>query len=97
MLGPTFLIECDISLLIYVASGLGPLGGDGEKVSPLRSFFALSSLSVLQTFPADHLGRIFFSLTFDYTTESLSAHIKKIKNLPRSTKEGGITNKTYVK
>ena len=107
MLGPTFLIECDISLLIYVASGLGPLGGRQQKsykstksfpitlifrtfIHPLPSF-------VLQTFPADHLGRIFFSLTFDYTTESLSAHIKKIKNLPRSTKEGGITNKTYVK
>lgn len=31
MLGPTFLIECDISLLIYVASGLGPLGGRQQK------------------------------------------------------------------
>ena len=51
----------------------------------------------LQTFPSDHLGRIYFSLTFDYATESLSVLIKKIKNLPRSTKEGGITNKTYVK
>ena len=67
-------------------------------LATVKSFpITFFSYGTWQTFPADHLGRIYFSLTFDYTTESLSAHIRKIKNLPRSTKEGGITNKTYVK
>ena len=40
MLGPTFLIECDISLLIYVASGLGPLGGGRRRKSfPITLIF----------------------------------------------------------
>ena len=50
-----------------------------------------------ETFPENHLGRIYFSMTFDYATESLSVLIKKIRNLPKSTKESGVTNKTYVK
>ena len=39
MLGPTFLIECDTSLLIYVASGLGPLGGRRRKSFPITLIF----------------------------------------------------------
>lgn len=64
------------------------------KINLLRY---LTSDSYLQTFPENHLGRIYFSLTFDYATETLSCLIKKMKNLPKSTRESGITNKTYVK
>ena len=51
----------------------------------------------LQTFPDNHLGRLYFSIQYEITNETLSVLIKKIKNLPKCTKESGFTNKSYVK
>ena len=56
-----------------------------------------AGLAKAESFPENHLGRIYFSLSYDAGGESLSVHIKRIRNLPKSTKESGITNKTYVK
>jgi len=43
------------------------------------------------------LGRLYFSLQYDTCTEALSVFVKRIRNLPKHTKEAGITNKSYVK
>eukprot|EP00094_Tigriopus_californicus_P012895 TCALIF_12468-PA protein Name:"Similar to SYT15 Synaptotagmin-15 (Homo sapiens)" AED:0.03 eAED:0.03 QI:0/0.9/0.81/1/0.9/0.81/11/60/536 len=50
-----------------------------------------------ETFPENHLGRLYFSIYYNSMSEALSVLIKKIRNLPKCTKESGITNKTYVK
>lgn len=50
-----------------------------------------------EVFPENHLGRIYYSVNYDSTSESLTVKLQRIRNLPKSTPEAGKTNKTYIK
>ena len=52
---------------------------------------------IFQTFPENHLGRVYYNVYYDYISEELTVQIQRIKNLPKSTRDSGITNKTYMK
>ena len=52
---------------------------------------------IFQVFPENHLGRIYYSVNYDSTSESLTVKLQRIRNLPKSTPEAGKTNKTYIK
>merc|ERR1719312_1388973 len=50
-----------------------------------------------EVFPENHLGRIYYTVTYEAVSESLKVNIQRIKNLPKSTPEAGKTNKVYLK
>ena len=53
--------------------------------------------SILQTFPENHLGRIYYNAHYDDSTESFNVYIHRIRNLPKVTPEAGKIQKTYLK
>ena len=55
------------------------------------------NLSTLQTFPENHLGRIYYNAHYDDSTESFNVYIHRIRNLPKVTPEAGKIQKTYLK
>jgi len=52
---------------------------------------------LFKVFPDNHLGRVYYSVYYDYISEELTVTIQRIKNLPKTTLESGLTNKTYMK
>lgn len=53
--------------------------------------------SIIQTFPENHLGRIYYNAHYDDSTESFNVYIHRIRNLPKVTPEAGKIQKTYLK
>lgn len=52
---------------------------------------------LFQSFPDNHLGRVYYGVYYDYIAEELTVTIQRIKNLPKSSTDSGNTNKTYMK
>lgn len=50
-----------------------------------------------ETFPENHLGRIYYNAHYDDSTESFNVYIHRIRNLPKVTPEAGKIQKTYLK
>ncbi|XP_023347965.1 uncharacterized protein LOC111716722, partial [Eurytemora carolleeae] len=49
-----------------------------------------------EKFPENHLGRIFYNLSYEVDKETLSVRIINIKNLPNNPKEFGKIYKSYL-
>jgi len=61
------------------------------------SLYLNPETEIKETFPENHLGRIYYNVHYDDITESFNVYIHRIRNLPKVTPEAGKIQKTYLK